>query len=94
MPRYFFNLRYGPGPDKLAVDPEGEELAGLDAARARALDAARDLIARTRMHSVRDWFVCTFEIEDADCTLLLTVPFGATVTEADEAGRDALDAPA
>src|ERR1700712_944139 len=76
MPRFFFNLRYGRGPSKLAVDPEGDELPDLDAAREHALRSARDLITRTRTDAVRDWFVCSFEIEDGDCRPLLTIPFG------------------
>jgi len=83
MPRYYFNLRHRPGPEGLAVDPEGEELPDLDAARERALEAARDMIARTRSHLVRDWFVCSFEIEDEDARLLLTVPFSETVPDVD-----------
>ncbi len=84
MPRYFFNLRYGRGSDKLAVDPEGDELPDLDAAREQALRSARDLIARHRSDIVRDWFTCSFEIEDDICRPLLTVPFSATVPEEDE----------
>jgi hypothetical protein len=30
---------------------------------------------------IRDWFVCSFEIEDEDAQLLLTVPFSDTVVE-------------
>ena len=83
MPRYYFNLRHRPGPAGLAVDPEGEELPDLNAARERALDAARDLIARTRTHVIRDWFVCSFEIEDEDAERVLTVPFSDTVPDVD-----------
>ncbi|KMO37891.1 hypothetical protein VQ02_12445 [Methylobacterium variabile] len=81
MARYFFNLRHGPGPDGLAVDLEGDELADPEEARARALDVARDLITRTRVHSVRDWFACAFEVTDESGQLVMTVPFGDTVTE-------------
>jgi hypothetical protein len=81
MPRYYFNLRHRPGPAGLAVDPEGEEFHDLNAARERALSAARDHIARTRTEIIRDWFVCSFEIEDEDAQLLLTVPFSDTVVE-------------
>ena len=81
MPRYFFNLRHRPGPAGLAVDPEGDELADLNAAREHALFVARDTIARTRTDIVRDWMVCSFEIEDQDAQLLLTVPFSDTVSE-------------
>jgi hypothetical protein len=81
MPRYFFNLRHRPGPAGLAVDPEGDELADLNAAREHALFVARDTIARTRTGIVRDWMVCSFEIEDEDAQLLLTVPFSDTVSD-------------
>ena len=86
MPRYFLNLRYGTGSGKLAVDPEGDELADLNAARERALFAARDLIAHTRSYAIRDWFTCSFEIEDQDAQLLLTVPFSDTVPEETDEG--------
>ena len=81
MPRYFFNLRYRPGPAGLVVDPEGDELADLNAAREHALFVARDTIARTRTDVIRDWFVCSFEVEDEDAELLLTVPFSDTVSD-------------
>ncbi|WP_288581543.1 hypothetical protein [uncultured Methylobacterium sp.] len=42
---------------------------------------ARDLIARTRVHAVRDWFACTFEVTDEDDRPVMTVPFSDTVTE-------------
>ncbi|MCC0809436.1 hypothetical protein FPV16_25100 [Methylobacterium sp. W2] len=87
MPRYFFNLRYGHGPDKLAVDPEGDELPDLDAVRMHALHSARDLIARSRTDAVRDWFVCSYEIEDEDCHRLLTVPFSDTVPDNGDDGK-------
>ncbi|MHC2017779.1 DUF6894 family protein [Methylobacterium sp. CM6247] len=84
MPRYYFNLRHRPGPAGLAVDQEGEELPDLNAAREYALEAARDHIARTRTYLIRDWFVCTFEIEDEDAQLLLTVRFSDTVPDEDD----------
>ena len=86
MPRYYFNLRHRPGPAGLAVDPEGEEFPDLNAARERALNAARDHIARTRTDVIRDWFVCSFEIEDEDAQLLLRVPFSDTVPAVDDSG--------
>jgi hypothetical protein len=81
MPRYYFNVRHRPGPAGLAVDREGEEFPDLNAARERALSAARDYFARTRTDIIRDWFVCSFEIEDEDAQLLLTVPFRSTVPD-------------
>jgi hypothetical protein len=82
MPRYFFNLRYGAGDSKLAIDPEGDELADVEAARQHALREARGLIAGPRSFSVRDWFVCSFEIEDETSQRVLTVPFSDLVPEA------------
>lgn len=82
MPRYYFNIRFRPGPKGLAVDPEGEELPNLTAAKKRALEAARDMIATTRMDLIHDWFVCSFEIEDDDAQCVLTVPFSDTVADA------------
>ena len=84
MPRYFFNVRYRPGPGGLAVDPEGDELADVSAAREHALAQARDMIARTRTDLVRDWMVCAFEVVDDDGKSVLTVPFSDTVTELED----------
>ena len=84
MPRYFFNLRHKPGLEGLAVDPEGDEFADLGEVRDYALRSARDLIARTQSHSVRDWFMCSFNITDADGRPILTVPFSDTVPEEED----------
>lgn len=94
MARYYFNLRFGLGPDKLAVDPEGDEIPDVSGVRTHALQAARDLIERTRSDIVRDWFDCTFEITDADGQLVLTVPFGDTVPEEDDDTAEHLASPA
>ena len=90
MPRFFFSLRHGRGPDKLAVDVEGDELADAAAAHEHALGLARDLIARTRSYAVRDWFVCTFEVTDEAGALVLTIPFSDTVPDEDETERRAV----
>ena len=37
MPRYYLNLRYGQARDKLAIAPEGDELADDEPARQLAL---------------------------------------------------------
>jgi hypothetical protein len=84
MPRYFFNVRYRSGPGGLAVDPEGDELADVNAAREHALAQARDMITRTRTDLVRDWMVCSFEIMDDKGQPVLTVPFSDTVTELED----------
>ncbi len=85
MPLYFFNIRYRPGPTGLAVDPEGEDLMNVNAARARAMVQARAMIARERHTFVRDWMDCSFEIMDETGRHVQTVPFSDTVV--DEGGR-------
>ena len=81
MPRYFFNVRHRPGPAGLAVDPEGDELPDVNAAREHALSVARTMIARERLTMIRDWMVCSFEIMDEEGRPVLTVPFSDTVPE-------------
>jgi hypothetical protein len=81
MPRYFFNVRYRPGAGGLAVDPEGDVLADLKAAREYALAQARELIARGRNEAIRDWTVCAFEVTDDKGQPVFTVPFSDTVPE-------------
>ena len=84
MPRYFFNLRYGPGAGKLALDPEGDDLPDAQAAHRHALQEARGLIAGPPSFVVRDWFACAFEIEDENAQRVLTVPFSDLVSEEDD----------
>ena len=84
MPRYFFNVRHRPGPAGLAVDEEGDELADVNAAREHALSVARKMIAQERLTMIRDWMVCSFEIEDEDAQLLFTVPFSDTVPDEED----------
>lgn len=81
MPRYFFNIRYRPGPAGLAVDQEGDELADVNAAREHALSQARIMIARERLTLIHDWMVCSFEIVDEAGQPVLTILFSDTVTE-------------
>lgn len=83
MPRFFFNLRHRAGPGGLAEDHDGDELADVTAAREHALTVARDLIARGRNESIRDWMVCSFEITDEQDQPVLTVPFSDTVPKSD-----------
>lgn len=84
MPRYFFNIRHRPGPGGLAVDPEGEECADLNAARENVLAQARVMIARERHTFIRDWMDCSFEIMDEAGQPVLTVPFSDTVDELED----------
>lgn len=75
MTRYFFNLRYGSEAERMAVDPEGEELVNGQTVRKYTLQIIRDLIARPSSFAVRDWLNCSFEIENEKGELILTVPF-------------------
>jgi hypothetical protein len=83
MPRYFFNIRHRPGPAGLAEDPEGDELADVNAAHEMALTRIRAMVARDRLTMIRDWMVCSFEIVDEQGQPVLTLPFSKTVPEAD-----------
>ena len=91
MPRFYFNVRFGPGPEHLAVDPEGDELPDLTAAHDHALTIARDLIARTQLSAIRDWFACSFEIENAQAHPLLTIPFTDAIPERNALSRTVPD---
>jgi len=83
MPLYFLNVRHRPGPNGLAVDPEGEEFSDLNAAREGALSQARQMIARERHTFIRDWMECSFEIMDGAGQPVLMIPFSDTVPEDD-----------
>jgi len=49
MPRFFFNIRNG---DDYIADPDGTELADLDAAVEEALTGARELLSEIKMRWV------------------------------------------
>jgi hypothetical protein len=87
MPRYFLNLRRGPGPAKLTIDPEGDEIADESLLRAHALRVAGQVI-KTRSHAVRDWMDCSFEIMDEHDRLVLILPFTDLAPDDAEAGVD------
>jgi hypothetical protein len=53
VPRFFMNLRYR---DRLFTDDEGDELPDEAAARAYAVQTARDLISNGRLDLIRNWF--------------------------------------
>jgi len=59
----------------LFEDPEGDELADVDAARAHALEVASDLIADGRLSTIRSWFDCVFGIADESGQLVAKVAF-------------------
>jgi hypothetical protein len=70
MPRFFLNVRDG---DFLARDVEGIEAANLNAARAEALAAARDLVGDgIKNDQVQDKRL--YEIADEAGRVLATVP--------------------
>ena len=75
MPRYFFSIRHRSGPAGLVVNPEGDDLPGIIAAREHVLSHARDIIARAHTDIVRDWMACSFEITDEAGQRVLTMPF-------------------
>ena len=57
----------------------------MEEARQHALQSARDLIAGPPSYAVRDWFACSFEIEDDERRPVLTVSFSDLVpAEEDE----------
>ena len=78
VPRYFMNLRCR---GRLFAGEEGNALPDAAAARAYALETARDLISNGRLDSIRNWYDCTFEIMDETGRLVLAVPFAETVVE-------------
>lgn len=79
--RYFFNVRHKPGLDGLAVDPDGDEITDVGQIREHALTMARDLIARTRLDCISNWFDCVFEVTDKQGRAVATVPFTEAVSE-------------
>jgi hypothetical protein len=82
--RYFFSIRYRAGPGGLARDEEGDELSCLEAARAHALQVARDMIQRNRFDMIRNLFDCAFEITDERGAVVLNVPFTEAVSNDEE----------
>ena len=87
--RYFFNVRYKPGPNGVTSDPDGDEIADVSLVREHALTVARDLIARAHLDSITNWFDCAFEITDDQGRAVMTVPFTDTVSHVDD-DRDVL----
>jgi hypothetical protein len=75
MPRYFFHIRTG---DAVIRDPDGSDLPNLDAARAEARQAARDLLAALlKEGGVLDGQV--FEISDEAGSVLERIPFRSVI---------------
>jgi len=60
MPRYFFHQRR---PLGLLIDPEGSDLTGVDAARAEAIESARELMSESILDG---WNISSRSFEVAD----------------------------
>ena len=71
MPRFFLHIREA---ERLVEDPDGSDLPDLDAARAEAAAAARE-IAAERLRAGKGLDARRFEIRDEAGRLLATVPF-------------------
>lgn len=71
MPTFYFHVRDGAG---LTEDPDGSDLPDLEAARAEALAAARDILAE-RIKRAKNPDRRRFEIHDDAGRMLGTVPF-------------------
>ena len=71
MVRYFFHLRDGAD---VALDPEGIELASLEAARKKAFEAARDTLSRD-IKTGRIALDLRIDVETGDGALLHSQPF-------------------
>jgi hypothetical protein len=78
VPRCTMTLR---DRDRLFVDPEGDDLASADAVQGHALGTARDLIARSRMDGIRNWFECSFEVTNEAGQVVLVLPCSETINE-------------
>jgi hypothetical protein len=71
MTRFFFNLDEC---GERTIDDEGFELAHIEAARAAAINAARDIIA-AEVQKGRLCLSCRIEVTDAAGEIFLTVLF-------------------
>jgi hypothetical protein len=78
---YYLHIRDG---TELLLDPEGSNLPNLEAARAEAIEGARQLISEavrtgSPLHMQR-----AFQIDDADGHTLLSVPFTDAINSGDK----------
>jgi hypothetical protein len=82
MPRYYLHIRDG---DRLVEDPDGSDLPDLDAARAEALESARNILAaKVKAGELID--DKRFEITDAVGTVLAVIPLKIVLRLADSDG--------
>jgi hypothetical protein len=79
VPRYFLHLRYSMGAEGLVVDEEGDDLPDEHTLRQHVLETARDLMRRTRLDAIPNWWACTFEVTDESGRTLLKLPFAEAV---------------
>lgn len=83
MPRYYLNICNGSG---FVEDEEGFELPGLDAAREKAIDGLRDIMAG-EMRRGEINMGSYIEIEDENHRVVMTVPFLEAVRVTTEHGQ-------
>ncbi len=75
MARYFLHINNGGG---YSEDPEGQECANLDAARAAAIEGVRSMLSEEARHGQLD-LSGEIRIADAQGNILLVVPFSDAV---------------
>jgi hypothetical protein len=78
MRRYFFHVREANG---VLSDPEGSHLPDLDAARAEAIEGARQLISAAVLTGAPMGLDREMQVDDADGQTLLTVRFRDVVNQ-------------
>jgi hypothetical protein len=72
MPHYFFHLRDGL---EISYDREGRELPDPEAARAKAIESARDTMAKAILCGERLGMMREFQVEDENGQTVALVPF-------------------
>jgi hypothetical protein len=72
MPRYFFHLRDGL---EISYDREGRELPDPEASRAKAIESARQTMAKAILCGERLGMTREFQIEDENGQTVALVPF-------------------
>ena len=70
MARYFFHLRDG---EDILLDPEGIELADIEAVQKKALESARDTLSHDMKDGVLD-LKYRIDVEDAGGTVVYSLP--------------------
>ena len=83
MPRFYLHICNGTG---FTEDEEGTDLADVEAARRKAIDGLRDIMA-TEMRRGEINMGSFIEIEDEQHQLVATIPFLEAVRVTAEAGQ-------